>query len=144
VLGTILVVAAANVLNMYLERRPPPGAARGPRARDLRPRLHATEAAYDGIAARGRRCRSHPAADRMDRGHGKHRRSRVGPVRHPVPVASAALSRDRAGAPALPRPAADRGLGPWPTEHAPSVRLRDPRQQTAPRRRPRAALLPSG
>jgi heme O synthase-like polyprenyltransferase len=38
VLGTILVVAAANVLNMYLERRPPPGAARGPRARDLRPR----------------------------------------------------------------------------------------------------------
>ena len=47
--------------------------AGGHRIRHVRLRVHAAQAAHDGIASRGCGSRSDPSAHRMERGHGNYR-----------------------------------------------------------------------
>ncbi len=72
---------------------------RGAHADELRLRLHADEDPLAPLDDRRRDPRRPPAARRLHRRRGRDRRARPRPLRHPLPLADAALLRHRLEAP---------------------------------------------
>ncbi len=89
-----LGLPALAIPALVLAAGPLTGVARARRARQLRRRLHADEAAQHPRSLRRRGPRRHPAAHGLDRRDGPDRPGRPGALRHPLLLAAPPLPRD--------------------------------------------------